>query len=115
MHRYLRSLTSRLPEIGPRVQLAAAGVLSVTAITLISSGVFGHPSGVTPRGKISEIGVASTEDWFYWDFHPSIVIGIVILMVLYGLGITVWRRRFELGEPAPRWKVVTFYANMVLL
>ncbi len=43
-----------------------------------------------------------------WSVHPSIPIGLGILVLLYGLGVGPLRRRYRLGPPVDRLQAVTF-------
>jgi len=65
-------------------------------------------------------GQANTEvvegwDWFVWDFHPSISIGLALFALLY-----LWlngpaRRRWNLGPAATRSEKIFFFSSIVLL
>jgi putative membrane protein len=50
-----------------------------------------------------------------WALHPSVLIGTGLLGALYFWGIGPLRRRQVLGPPAPRWKIVSFCAALVVL
>ncbi len=49
-----------------------------------------------------------------WGLHPSVLLGTGLLGALYFYGIGPWRRRQGL-PPAPRWKVASFVAALVVL
>ena len=49
---------------------------------------------------------AAPVDWRHWDFHPSVVIGVVLLGGLY-----VWLG----GRSAPRRRVAAFAASLLVL
>lgn len=51
--------------------------------------------------------------WLQWDFHPSIVIGIVTFTIVYTLGITVWRKKYKLAEKVEWQYPARFYTAMV--
>ena len=44
-------------------------------------------------------------DWFVWDFHPSISIGLGLLTIFYFWLIGPARRRWNLGREATRWEL----------
>jgi putative membrane protein len=50
-----------------------------------------------------------------WSVHPSVLIGTGLLGALYVWGIGPLRRRYELGPPAPAWKVACFMAGLAVL
>ncbi len=49
-----------------------------------------------------------------WALHPSVLLGTGLLGALYFYGIGPWRRRRGL-PPAPRWKVASFSAALLVL
>ena len=49
-----------------------------------------------------------------WGLHPSVLLGTGLLGALYFYGIGPWRRRRGL-PPAPRWKVASFVAALLVL
>ena len=49
-----------------------------------------------------------------WGLHPSVLLGTGLLGALYFYGIGPWRRRQGL-PPAPRWKVASFVASLLVL
>ena len=54
-------------------------------------------------------------DWFVWDFHPSISIGLGLLTILYFWLIGPARRRWNLGREATRWERRFFIASVIIL
>ncbi len=52
--------------------------------------------------------------WLQWDFHPSILIGILIFSALYTLGITVWRKKYALADKVEPRYPLCFYSAMIL-
>lgn len=83
------------------------------ALTLLPQLALAHGNRAGLRSRGPET-VAAEGDWLFWDFHPSIIIGILTLTILYTLGITVWRRRFKLSDTVPKGRVALFYFTMVL-
>ncbi len=47
-----------------------------------------------------------------WDFHPSVVIGVVLLGAVYFYCIGPLRRRKDLGPPARPWRPVCFVLGL---
>ena len=74
-----------------------------------------HPSGLPSLRRRADYFVATSEDWLFWDFHPSIVIGILVMTVLYTLGITRWRVKYGWSDTIDRGRAALFYSSMVLL
>ena len=74
-----------------------------------------HPSGVGELKSRASRVLATTDDWLFWDFHPSILVGIAIVALLYTLGTTTWRVRYGLSEQPDRRRTRLFWATMVLL
>ena len=91
-------------------------ILCSFVLTALGSGAaHAHPSGL-PRLKASaEYFVATSEDWLFWDFHPSIIIGILTLTVLYTLAITKWREKYGWADSIDVPRARVFYFSMVLL
>jgi cytochrome c oxidase assembly factor CtaG len=54
-------------------------------------------------------------DWFVWDFHPSISIGLFIFSAAYIWLIGPARRRWSLGPAASRSEKTFFFIGIVLL
>ena len=54
-------------------------------------------------------------DWFVWDFHPSISIGLGILTALYFWVIGPARRRWNLGREATKLEKGFFISAVVTL
>ncbi len=54
-------------------------------------------------------------DWFVWDFHPSISIGLAILSLFYVWLIGPARRRWGLGPEATKWEKGFFASSIILL
>lgn len=104
---------ARIPTAASRRSfLAACGVLLAAA----PFSAFAHPSGLPRLKQGAELLAASTGDWLFWDFHPSILIGIVVLTALYTLGIRRWNvdeygQRIAIDRRRARW----YYGSMVLL
>jgi putative membrane protein len=63
-----------------------------------------------------ELAFSALEDWFVWDFHPSIFLGALCLIALYTVGVTHWRKRYQLSpEPVSRVQAATYYGSIVLM
>ncbi len=109
-----RPCATRVPA--RRTSRAALTTLATLLLaTLGASVALAHPSGL-PRLKASaDYFVATSADWLFWDFHPSIVIGIVVLTILYSLAIFVWREKYGLAEQVDKPRAWGFYGSMVLL
>ena len=54
-------------------------------------------------------------EWFVWDFHPSIAIGICVMIGLYVWIVGPARRRYNWGPKATRFEWVVFLLCMVLM
>jgi putative membrane protein len=94
---------------------ALAAVAGVGALLLLPAAALAHPSGL-PRLKAgAETLAASNADWLFWDFHPSIVIGIVVLAVLYTLGIRRWNHDDGVAIPIDHSRKRWMHASFVLL
>lgn len=89
-------------------------LLAALALLLSSGLAEAHQQGALARGRSAEM-VASTGDWFYFDYHLSIIVGIIAVTVVYTLGITVWRKKYKLSDTVDRRKAAMFYGSMVLL
>ncbi len=94
----------------PLAALAAAVGTLIAALPALA-----HPSGVLELKSRASLVFATTDDWLFFDVHPSILAGIALLTALYTLGITRWRTRFGLAEAIDRGKARRFYGSMVLL
>lgn len=78
--------------------------------------VHAHPSGVNPRPPVAEFTLDNFSDWFVWDFNPSIAIGTAIFCTLYVLGVTVWRKKYNLHPTPPKaWEVFLFFFSNALM
>ena len=98
------------PRAGRWPLRALSAALALVAI-LVPGWSWAHPSGLPQLRERANFLVATTSDWLFWDFHPSILIGIATLTTLYTLAIRRWRRDDELVDARrARW----FYASMVL-
>lgn len=63
-----------------------------------------------------EVAFSSLDEWFVWDFHESIFIGTVLAVVLYTVGITYWRKKYNLSkEPVRPLQAATFYIAMLIM
>ncbi len=51
----------------------------------------------------------------FWNFEPSIVLGIAFLVALYALSATRWRHRYPLSQPLTRTQVVCFTLAILAL
>jgi putative membrane protein len=52
---------------------------------------------------------------FAWSIHPSIPVGLVVLLGLYALAIGPVRRRLDWGPPVPAEQVTAFCTAVVIL
>ena len=84
------------------------------AVSIVPLVALAHPSGVNQLRGRAQYLVATTEDWLFWDWHPSIVGGIVAMIILYTLTITRWRESLSGGEPLSKYRVRAFYLAMVI-
>jgi putative membrane protein len=50
-----------------------------------------------------------------WSLHPSVVIGVATLGLLYLYAIGPARRRHELGAPVERWRPLCFFAGLAVM
>lgn len=85
---------------------------------LIPAIAYAHPGQrmFVNRDSDLALGMDNLDDWFQWDFHPSIFIGCVTLIVLYTLGVTVWRKKYNLSdEPVSKGKAITFYSSVIIM
>ena len=74
-----------------------------------------HP-GERLNQPTREVAFSSLEEWFVWDFHPSIFIGTIVLATLYGVGVTVLRKRYALHEaPVSRLQAFTYYSSLLIM
>ncbi|MEY3013655.1 MAG: hypothetical protein RIT45_2390 [Pseudomonadota bacterium] len=74
-----------------------------------------HPSGLPQLKQRADYWVATRSDWLFWDFHPSILVGIIVLTVLYTLGIRRWNVENGAEIPIDPRRARWYYASMVLL
>lgn len=98
----------------PLKKPALSALMGLLALVSLPGLADAHQQGVLARQRSAEM-VASYGDWFYFDYHPSIIIGILAMTVVYTLGITVWRKKYKLSETVNRRKAVMFYGSMILL
>ncbi|HEV8124467.1 MAG TPA: cytochrome c oxidase assembly protein [Gemmatimonadales bacterium] len=49
------------------------------------------------------------------SLHPSVLIGVALLAGMYLYGITAWRRRRVPEAPLSSWRVVSFFAGLLVL
>lgn len=94
---------------------AAAALAGALGLLAGASSALAHPGSRLVRRNATEFTELTMDQWLVWDFHESIVIGILCLMTLYGLGLTVWRTKHAITAPIKRWQTGLFYANMVML
>ncbi|MGH7561673.1 MAG: cytochrome c oxidase assembly protein [Gemmatimonadales bacterium] len=50
-----------------------------------------------------------------WSLHPSVLVGVALLALLYFWGVGPARRRYGLGPPVDAWRVVAFVAALAVL
>jgi|GEM_PF-173650 len=98
-----------------KVATFAFGIAVAASVLLQSTLTFGHPSGYRELKGRADYLVATSADWLFWDYHPSIVIGIVAMTALYTLAMTRWRVKYKWAEEVPVGKARAFYGSMVLL
>lgn len=101
----------RLRRLQPLLSLCAALGASLGLLP----GALAHPSGLPQLGVRVGTAAASTDQWLFWDFHPSIVIGIGTAMVLYRLASTTWREKYYPHEQRDLFRERIFYGNMTFL
>jgi putative membrane protein len=74
-----------------------------------------HPGNLLYQ-PTREVAFSQLDEWFQWDFHESIFLGTVAAVVLYTLGVTYWRKKYNLSPtPVSTRQAVTFYGSMVLM
>ena len=98
-----------------RALLATLAMTASTLLLTLPSLVWAHPSGLPALRRRADYFVATSDDWLFWDFHPSIVIGILAMTALYTLGITRWRKRYGWADEIDKGRAALFYSSMVLL
>lgn len=100
-----------------RSHLRLAVCAALGAIGLLSaSAAFAHPSGLPALKERADFVVDNAADWIAFDLHPSILIGILTLTLLYNLAVTVWRVRFGWSKtPVEPKQRGLFHATMILL
>lgn len=97
----------------------AMAVLSLG--TLLPRPALGHPSGLPVLKERVDLLWSDAGTWLLWDFHESIVIGCVVLGLLYGLAVTVWRAPLGMTPKTPEEKstlhsqIALFYGNLGIL
>lgn len=92
-----------------RIGMVLAGIATPSA-------ALAHSGDLPLRGPGEWSWQGISDDWFGWDFHPSILIGIVILVALYLMATTRWRVKYGWSAEAPHpSKRGMFYASVVLL
>jgi putative membrane protein len=75
-----------------------------------------HPSDIQVRPQVQELTVANIDQWFRWDFHPSIFLGTLTLIALYALAATTWRKKYQpLAPPVTRRDVALFATSMAIM
>jgi putative membrane protein len=90
-------------------------ILALFALLIPATGL-AHPSGLPQLRERAVTIWGGIDAALVWDFHESIVIGVLALALLYGLAITRWRTR--LGGPdatVESWRVWLYYGNCLLL
>ncbi len=110
-----RAPTTRFvpPSLPPRA-LAFAGVVLSMFVALGTA--WAHRGNRDLSQKVNDTALYAFEDWFVWDFHPSIFLGTATLIVLYTLGVTVWREKYNLHPTMPPWsQMFWFYASMTVM
>ncbi len=112
-----RITRNRTPTRADNKPLRSVGFAAIAFVTcaLAPALAIAHPSGVLELKSRATRVFATTDDWLFWDFHPSILIGIAILIVLYVLGVTHWRVRYKLSETRDIRREKLFAFSMVLL
>lgn len=81
---------------------------------LVAASSFAHPSGANQLRSRAQYLVATSEDWLFWDWHPTIVFGILAMTALYTLTITRWRNALAGTEALSKYRVQAFYLSMVI-
>jgi len=82
----------------------------------LATSAWAHPSGLPQLRARADLVIDDAANWLIWDFHPSILTGVLVLGLLYGMAVGPWRRRYGWSAtPAPREQVGLFYGNLVLL
>ncbi len=59
-------------------------------------------------------GQGASFPWFYWHFHPDIIVGLFLLECLYLWGVGPLRRRYGWAQEVETKKVVWFTAGVVV-
>ncbi len=108
----------RQGQVATRLTARGAPLLStllcLLPAALLPSAALAHPSGLPTKGP-GQYTVATSADWLFWDFHPSIITGIVIMTALYTWALRVGYRKWGVSEPISKARTRTFYGSMVLL
>lgn len=60
-------------------------------------------------------GVAESFSWTVWHGHPSVILGVLLLQVIYLLGVGPLRRRYRWSVQVENKRVVTFTLGLVVL
>ncbi len=111
LSRYAPSRRRWTPEPAGRWRAVHGALATLLVHSLFVPAALAHPSGLPRLREHAKTLVATSADWLFWDWHPSIVIGIAVLALLYGLAITRWRRPEDTVEPL---RVRFFYGSLVL-
>lgn len=85
-----------------------------TAFAVGAGAHFGAPLSFVIPALVDE-GIRPTTPFEPgWALHPSVILGTALLGAAYAWGIGPWRRRQGL-PPAPAWRVVCFYAGLLVI
>jgi len=91
--------------------------LLFTALCLIlPAPAYSHPSGLPQLRDRAGLALSEAGTWLVWDFHPSILIGILVAIALYFLAVTRFREQLGGSDtPAPSLgQHALFLATMTL-
>ncbi len=93
-----------------------SSLLSFVLVSASAALLWAHPGDLRARPNAEELTMANLDVWFQWDFHPSIFIGTIGLIVLYILGVTKGREKFSPdADPVTRKQIGLFATAMTVM
>ena len=105
-----------MKNFGRLAAVAAAAGAAFTAALAGLPAAHAHPSGLPQLRDRAGLVWQDATAALVWDVHESIVIGVLLLALLYGLAVTRWRVKYGWSDrPAETWQVALFYGNCGLL
>ncbi len=92
------------------VRLLTASAAFASALVWFMTEAAAHSGNLRrPVGETTDAEVP----WLQWDFHPSIFFGILTMAVIYTLGVTVWRKKYNWSTALPKAHMFRFYSACV--